>query len=121
MVTANTASRYFRPMAELLLLSFGPAQVVAEEFANVFGAERVVIFGSWARRLAGEAGPEPQDIDVLAVGDADRGSVYAAADRAQGRLHIDVNPVLRSVAQWDAASDALVASIKEGHHVTVKP
>ena len=45
--------------------------------------------------------------------------VYDAADRAQRRLGIPVNPTLRSAASWHAADDALVASIKSGAHLVV--
>jgi hypothetical protein len=44
--------------------------VIAEEFA-IPGVKQVVIFGSWAARYAGRAGPPPHDIDVLVVGKVD--------------------------------------------------
>jgi hypothetical protein len=47
------------------------------------------------------------------VGDADRGAVYAAADRAQARIGMPVNPVLASVRRWEADADALIRQIKE--------
>lgn len=59
---------------------------------SVAGAAQVVIFGSGAARYAGEAGPPPHDIDVLVVGKVDRADLYDAADRAQARLGIEVNP-----------------------------
>ncbi len=44
------------PLTELLLRSFGPRQVIAEEFAGLAGIESVYIFGSWAARYAGQRG-----------------------------------------------------------------
>jgi len=98
-------------LTRLLEVTFGPKAVVGEEFATD-GAEQVIIFGSWAARYAGKTGPPPNDIDVLVVGDIDRADLYEAADRAQSRLGIEVNPVVRTTGQWDLASDALVTQIK---------
>lgn len=53
MVRANPDSRLTQPLAELLLLSWGPLQVVAEEFSGLAEAEQVLIFGSWAARYHG--------------------------------------------------------------------
>lgn len=44
------------PLTELLLRSFGPRQVVAEELADLGGIEAVYLFGSWAARYVGERG-----------------------------------------------------------------
>ena len=57
------------PLAELLFLSWGPMQVVADEFVELEGAERVSTFGSWAARYHERRGPQPNDLDVLVVGD----------------------------------------------------
>jgi hypothetical protein len=40
--------------------------------------------------------PAPHDLDVLVVGQPTRASVYDAVDRAQQRLGMPVNPVIRS-------------------------
>lgn len=77
------------------------------------------LLGSWAARYEGQAGPPPNDIDVLVVGKVDRADVFDAADRANARLGIEVNPVVRTANQWADPGDALVAQIKESAHVTV--
>ena len=71
-----------------------------------------MIFGSWAARYHGNPGRVPADLDVLVVGDPDRGDVYDAADRVQERLGMAVNPVIRTRRQWDAAADALAQEVK---------
>jgi DNA-binding transcriptional ArsR family regulator len=119
LIRANTSNRLVSPLTELLLLSWGPLQAVAEEFSALPETERVVIFGSWAARYLGEAGPAPHDLDVLAVGKPTRESVYDAADRAQRRLGMPVNPVVRTVDSWRAAKDPLVAQIQARPLVTV--
>jgi predicted nucleotidyltransferase len=111
MVRANTKHPAAAALTQLLEITFGPKAVIAEEFA-LPGVEQAVIFGSWAARYAGEVGPPPRDIDVLVVGKVDRADLYDAADRAQARLGIEVNPVVRSSQQWRDRSDALITQIK---------
>lgn len=118
LLRANMRHPASRPLAELLELTFGPRVVVAEEF-DIPGVERVVIFGSWASRYGGEVGPPPHDIDVLVVGDVDRADVYEAAERAQTRLGLEVNPVVRSPQEWRDPVDALVVQIRSTAHTVV--
>ncbi len=118
LIRANVEHPAATALAQLLEVTFGPRVVIAEEFA-IPGAEQVVIFGSWAARYAGEPGPPPRDIDVLVVGKVDRADLYEAADRAQARLGLEVNPVVRSAQQWREPTDALVAQIKASAHTLV--
>jgi predicted nucleotidyltransferase len=119
---ANTRHPAACALTELLTVTFGPAQVVAEEFAKL-GADRVIIFGSWARRFAGERGHFPNDVDVLVIGDhALRSVAYQAADAAQRRLGFEVNTNHRTLAEWETAPyDALVAGIRDDAFVQVLP
>src|SRR5216683_1223493 len=96
LVRSNTDNRLVKPLAEVLLLSWGPLQVVAEEFSGLEGAEQ-----------------------VLVVGRPSRGDVYDAADRAQQRLGMPVNPVIRTEDAWRLASDPLVRQIQSSPVVTV--
>ena len=118
LIRANANHPAAKPLTQLLEVTFGPRVVIAEEFA-IPGAKRVVIFGSWAARYAGEAGPPPNDLDVLVVGKVDRADVYEAADRASARLGIEVNPVVRSAKQWVDPDDGLVKQIKASAHAAV--
>jgi DNA-binding transcriptional ArsR family regulator len=119
LVRANTQNRLVRPLTELMLLSWGPLQVVAEEFSALPDTDRVVMFGSWAARYLGETGLGPHDLDVLVVGRPTRESVYDAADRAQQRLGLPVNPVIRAADAWRTARDPLVGQIQASPLVTV--
>jgi predicted nucleotidyltransferase len=118
LVRANTEHPATAALTQLLELTFGPKAIIAEEFA-IPGAERVVIFGSWAARYAGRAGPPPHDIDVLVVGQVDRADLYEAADRAAARVGIEVSPVVRTLRQWEDPEDALVAQIKSAEYAVV--
>jgi predicted nucleotidyltransferase len=108
----NAAHPLARPLTEILEYVYGPRTVITEEFSVIPGVSRLVIFGSWAARHAGVSGHIPRDIDVLVVGDADRSAVYAAADRAQARIGLPVNPVLASNRRWEASADGLIRQIK---------
>jgi DNA-binding transcriptional ArsR family regulator len=119
LVQADPGNRLTEPLAELLLLTWGPMHVVAEEFSDIEGAEQVLIFGSWAARYLQQPGQPPHDLDVLVVGQPSRQSVYDAADRAQQRLRMPVNPVLRTGEVWHQASDPLVRQIRSGPFVAV--
>jgi len=119
MVRANSGNRLVEPLAELLFLSWGPLQVTADEFSELKGAERVLIFGSWAARYLQRPGPPPHDLDVLVVGRPTRAAVYDAADRAQQRLGMPVNPVIRTGDAWRQAADPLVQQIQSSPLVTV--
>ena len=69
----NAAHPLARPLTEILEYIYGPPTVITEEFSAIPGITRLAIFGSWAARHAGISGHVPRDIDVLVVGDADRG------------------------------------------------
>ena len=119
MVRANIDNRLTGPLAELLLLSWGAQQVVSEEFAGLAEAEQVVIFGSWAARFHEMPGTPPNDLDVLIIGAPDRDAVYEAADRAEQRLGLPVNPVIRSPASWHEHPDPLIQQIQANPFVVV--
>jgi hypothetical protein len=119
-VRANVHSPAVAALTQLTLVTFGPQVVVAEEF-GCLAAERVVVFGSWAARFHGEAGPPPGDIDVLVVGDGiDRADLYAAAERAEARLGMPVNPALRPAGAWELPNgDALLVEIQARPYLDV--
>lgn len=101
------------PLTQLIMLTFGPKVVIGEEFAKI-PADRILIFGSWAARLAGEPGPPPGDIDVLVIASPTlRDDVYAAAERSEARLGRPVNTVLRTAHAWEHADvDPLLDEIR---------
>jgi predicted nucleotidyltransferase len=98
-------------LTELLLRSFGPRQVLAEELQGVEGIGEAYLFGSWAARYEGEAGPAPADLDVLVIGVPDRDELHEAAQRAEGRLAREVNVTIRSPAWWQEGSDGFHADV----------
>ena len=121
LLRASTESPYFRPLAQLALMAFGPPLVVGEEFGPLAGVERIFIFGSWASRYAGDSGPAPHDLDVLLVGAPDRDAAYEATRRAEHRLGREVNIVIRSPEDWDTASDGFSQQLRSSALLEITP
>lgn len=117
----NASHPIAEPLTEILRYMYGPQTIVSEEFGQIPETAVLLIFGSWAARHVGEQGPPPHDIDVLVVGNADRAEIYAAADRAQERIGLPVNPVLASPQRWQEASDALIRQIKASPVIDLTP
>ena len=90
-VSAATDSPVYQPLTRLLLVTFGPKQVLADLLARMDGVDEAYIYGSWAARYTGESGPIPNDIDVLVVGDGDRDELDDVARQAQQTLDRPVN------------------------------
>lgn len=111
LVSADLSSRYARPLTELVTLAFGPHFVIGEEF-GALDATAVAIYGSWAARYEGVEGRPPHDVDVLVIGEVPRRAIYEAAERAEQRLGLPVNPVLCARDRWFAAADALIQQIR---------
>jgi hypothetical protein len=120
LLRANTANRLIEPLTQLLLVTFGPHVVIAEEFGDVPGVDLALIFGSWAARYQGELGPPPNDVDVLLVGDVDRQAAYDAADRAARRVRFPVNVTIASPRRWSDDNDPLVREIKASAIIPVR-
>jgi predicted nucleotidyltransferase len=118
LLRAASASRYARPLTELVTLALGPHLVVEEEFRSLDGLDAAVLYGSWAARYHGEAGPPPNDLDVLVIGQPDRTRLDEAADRAERRLDLPVNPAVRR-RRWKEAADALVRQVQSSPIVWV--
>jgi predicted nucleotidyltransferase len=110
-LVSAAASPLTDPLTELLLRSFGPRQVVAEELAGLADVEAAYLFGSWAARYAGQRGPAPADIDLLVIGGPDRDDLDDAVQRASSRLTREVNATVRSAQWWRDGGDAFHAEV----------
>jgi predicted nucleotidyltransferase len=79
----------------LVDLTIGPL-VDLEHLYDVDGVERVLVFGSWARRHLGEPGPTPRDVDVLVVGTPDDYAVTSVCLDLSGQYGVEVSPMIVS-------------------------
>lgn len=119
LLSTNEANPYFKPLGQLATMAFGSPIVISEEFTPLDGIESIYIYGSWAARYSGESGPDPNDIDVLVIGQPDRDDVYDAARRAQQRLTREVNVTQRTRQQRNTARDGFSQQIRASPMVEV--
>lgn len=105
MVEADTNNSVYRPLADLLAVTFGPKPILAEALAGVPGIERAFIYGSWAARYHENPGTVPGDIDVLVIGQPNRQALGAVVDDVEKRLRREVNVRRISSDAWHGAAD----------------
>lgn len=112
LVSADHEAPFYRALRDLVVIVLGPAQVLSEELAGLDGVSAAAVFGSWAARALGEAGPSPADIDLLVIGRPDRDDLYEAVGRARVRLGRDINVVVVSASRWAADDDPFLAELR---------
>ena len=116
---ADVASPIYPELSSLLLKTAGPPVVLQRVLGDLAGLHAAYVYGSWARRAAGEPGPEPADIDVLVVGDVDVEDARDRADAASGDLGRDVNVSVLSRAEWEHPRSGFVRHVRDSPLVTV--
>ena len=104
LIRPDTRSPFYPELRGLLLKAFGPVRVLEPLLARIEGIDAAFIYGSWARRYRGEAGPPPEDIDLMVIGQPPVDEVYAAADTASRELAREVSVTILSPAEWRRAS-----------------
>lgn len=119
LVRANVTHPLHDAVRRIILATYGPPAVIADEFAAIEGAEAVLLFGSWAARYLGQPGRTPNDLDVLVIGSADRDEVDEAADRAERRIGLPVQATVRTRAQWDSQRESFIKEIRSRPLVVV--
>lgn len=119
LVRANDDAPFYQALRDLVTITLGPAQVLAEEMADLDGVDQVSIFGSWAARMLGESGPSPVDIDLLVVGRPDRDELHDATTRATARLGREVNTVVVSPPRWESSDDGFLQELRARPRVPV--
>jgi DNA-binding transcriptional ArsR family regulator len=114
LLRANTETPVAAPLTELLAVTYGPVAVLGELLGPVSGVEAAYIYGSWAARHHGQAGPVPRDVDVLVVGNADDDALYDVARSAEARLGREINIHRVSATAWaETAGNAFLTSVRE--------
>jgi hypothetical protein len=112
LVRANPAHPLYDAVQRLVLATYGPPAIVAEEFADIDGVVAVLLFGSWAARYSGQAGRAPNDIDVLVIGNPDRDAVDDAAACAERRIGLPVQATVRTRDQWESRSESFIREFR---------
>lgn len=115
LVRAVTDTPVSRPLTDLLAVTYGPLPVLTDLLVGVEGVTHAFIYGSWAARYLGEAGPVPGDVDVLVVGTIDPDDLDEIAHVAQDRLGRPVDIRRIRPAAWASPdpADPFLASVRE--------
>lgn len=115
---ANTAHPLHREFARIMATTFGVPAIIAEQFGALDGVDAVIVFGSWAARHAGAPGGQPGDVDVLILGAPDRDAVYEAAEAAERRIAIPVQPTIRRTENW-TGPDGFLREVQSRPHLVL--
>jgi len=119
LVRTNEDHPLYPAVRRLILGTYGPPAVIAETFADLAGAEAVVLFGSWAARYLGQPGHAPNDIDVLVIGEVDLDAVHDAAEGAERQIGLPVQATARTRQAWLDAHDSFIREVRSRPLVTV--
>lgn len=113
-VRANRESPFYPELESLLRKAFGAVPLLQHALADVEGIDRAFVFGSWAERYLGGAGPAPQDVDLLVVGDPSRRELAKVCRSVAVRLEAEVNPTVVGPSEWSKPRTAFLRSVKSG-------
>lgn len=114
LVKARTDTPLYRPLSDLIAVTFGPMPLLTEALSELAGVSEAYIYGSWAARYSGEPGPPPGDVDVLVVGTPDPDALFDSAERVSRQLGREVNVHRISPASWAASTtDPFLTSVRE--------
>ncbi|HXH56146.1 hypothetical protein [Iamia sp.] len=119
-VSANWDLPWADELARILDQTVGVVAQIEGALAEVGGVDEAFIFGSWAARRAGTAGPPPHDIDLLVIGDADYDDLRTAMRDVEERAGLFVDPTVVDAPRWSAAEDPFVVTVKERELVALR-
>lgn len=114
-----TDSVVYKPLVDLLAVTFGPLGILRDALTAVPGIDRAFIYGSWAARYAQRSGPVPHDIDLLVIGDVDRALLDDAIAHAEKVLRREVNVRRVTPAAWAKNDGSFKKTVLARPHVDV--
>lgn len=106
-----TDSVVYKPLADLLAVTFGPVGILREALGRVDGIESAFIHGSWAARYAQQPGSVPRDIDLLVIGDPDRDQLEDALSEVEPVLQREINARRVSPTSWKDSQDSFKQTV----------
>ena len=95
------------PLREILNVATGPVVILAQELAHIDRIDSAFLYGSFAARMVGDAGPAPHGIDVMVLGEPDVDAIYQACARIEAAVHRPVNPTILTPEEFTASSGFL--------------
>jgi DNA-binding transcriptional ArsR family regulator len=121
LVRADDSSPIAADLRSLLTKLYGPVAEIRSAMRRLSGVHEARVFGSFARRWSGEPGPVPNDVDLLIVGDVDIDAVWSETAELSRRLGIEVNPVVRTPAEWAQEETGFAAAVRAAPRIDVTP
>lgn len=118
-IKADRESPYYSDLRSLVVKAFGPVAVLASLLGDVEGVEEAFVFGSWARRLLGEEGQQPGDVDLAVIGTPDPDAVVRACQQAEEQLGRPVNATILTPQEWAAAGSGFLTAVRQSPRVPV--
>jgi len=112
LVRVNTEHALYKPMSEVFIYAYGPQAVIHKMVQGLANLKEVYIYGSWAARIQGHPGPDPQDVDVLLIGEISMRQTAELSSQASLTLGRPVNQVLVSSKDWEEASSSFLKTVK---------
>ncbi|MEO5610360.1 MAG: type I restriction enzyme endonuclease domain-containing protein [Ornithinibacter sp.] len=106
------------PLCEILTVVTGPVVILADGLARIDGTEAAFLYGSFAARLLGHAGPAPHDIDLMVLGEPDVDAVNEACTRVESAVHRPVNPTILTLEEF-AATSGFLDNVRSGSAAAV--
>ena len=120
LAAANWDLPWARELRSILIQTVGVLGRLSDALKSMAGVEEAYVFGSWAARYTGEAGPPPRDVDVLVIGDARLRDVRRACSAVERDLRVEVNPVVVGREEWATEDgNAFVEQIRSQPLVTI--
>lgn len=110
-VAPTTDHPLYRPLAEVMALTFGPVGLLREALAPVPGITEAFIHGSWAARYHQQPGAVPGDIDLLVIGTPDRDELFEAIEPVERVLRREVNYRIVTPQAWEADGGSFKATV----------
>ncbi|SDN36802.1 hypothetical protein SAMN05216368_10554 [Cryobacterium flavum] len=112
MIRANEEHPLYAALKQIVTYGYGPTVVIPDLLRGRPGIDAAYIYGSWAARLNGEPGTDPNDIDVLVVGDVEPSQFYPIALEATKMLGREVSINVISPNRWQRADDGFIRTVQ---------
>lgn len=115
LVSLSDEPTYSRALRQLLLHTYGPLPHLLEELQPLQQVADAFVYGSWARRYAGDDGPQPRDVDVLVLIEpgTDPVEVYQACARVTDATGETINPTVLTVEEWERDDSAFASNLRD--------
>lgn len=92
--------------------------MLADELGRIDGIESAFLYGSFAARTLGDAGPAPHDVDVMVLGESDVDAVCEACTRGEAAVHRPVHPAILTRGEF-AVPSGFLDNVRSGPAVPV--